>query len=164
MLVSQLFQNHPDPPKGGEIGLETALDVSKSSETSLKKNSSEEFSESSSEEYGQIQLRLILTTVMVSALAVAITALVFDLNTASSLLVGSLFGVFYLRLLARSIGKLGKSSNKISKVQLLVPVLLVLIVSRLPQLELLPALLGFLLYKPSLILDFLLESLTRAKF
>ncbi|HJM80659.1 MAG TPA: ATP synthase, partial [Prochlorococcaceae cyanobacterium Fu_MAG_72] len=36
--------------------------------------------------------------------------------------------------------------------------LLVLVVSRLPQLELLPALLGFMLYKPAMILQVLFDS------
>jgi len=71
--------------------------------------------------------------------------------------VGALAGVVYLRLLARSIGKLGKTSKSVGKVQLVVPVLLVLVVSRLPQLELLPSLLGFLMYKPALILQVMLE-------
>jgi ATP synthase protein I len=91
---------------------------------------------------------------------VSVTALVFDLHIASSLLVGAVCGVLYLRLLARSVGKLGKASKSVSKIQLLVPVLLVLAVSRLPELELLPALFGFLLYKPAMILQVLLESRT----
>jgi ATP synthase protein I len=86
-------------------------------------------------------------------LAVSITALVFSLHTAASLLVGALGGVLYLRLLARSVGKLGNGSKKVGKTQLLVPVVLVLAGARIPQLDLLPALLGFLLYKPALILQ-----------
>lgn len=70
---------------------------------------------------------------------------------------GSFSGILYLRLLARSIGKLGKSSKTVGKVQLIIPVLLVLVVSRLPQLSLLPAILGFLLYKPSLIIQEMFE-------
>ena len=42
--------------------------------------------------------------------------------------------------------------------QLLVPVVLVLAAARTPQLELLPAFLGFLLYKPALILQAVLDS------
>ena len=82
--------------------------------------------------------------------------------TEGSLLVGALSGVLYLRLLARSIGKLGTSSKSVGKIQLIVPVLLVLAVSKLSQLELLPALLGFLLYKPSLVFQILLESRSQA--
>ena len=40
---------------------------------------------------------------------------------------------------------------------LLVPVVLVLAAAKLPQLELLPALIGFLLYKPALILQAVLD-------
>jgi len=82
----------------------------------------------------------------------------FSLSTSISLLIGALFGALYLRLLARSVGNLGKSSKTVGKIQLVVPVLLVLGVSKLPQLDLLPSLLGFLLYKPSLILQVMLES------
>ena len=73
----------------------------------------------------------------------------------SWLLIGALSGIFYFRLLARGVGRLGTSSKIVGKVQLLVPVLLVLVSSRFPQLDLIPALLGFLLYKPALIIQFL---------
>ena len=95
--------------------------------------------------------------IILTAFAVVISAFFIGTQTAFSLLLGSFAGILYLRLLARGIGKLGKSSASVSKIQLIVPVLLVLVVSRFPQLELLPALLGFLLYKPSLIVQFLLE-------
>lgn len=107
--------------------------------------------------YERLQRRLILATLSVSALAVPFTALVFDLHTAGCLLVGSLAGVLYLRLLARSVAKLGNGSKKVGKLQLLVPVVLVLAAAKLPQLELLPALIGFLLYKPAVILQALLD-------
>ena len=111
-----------------------------------------------SDDYLRLQQRLLLATLIVSATAVLITAVVFDLHIASSLLVGAMAGLLYLRLLARSVGKLGNGAKKVGKTQLLVPVVLVLASARLPQLELLPALLGFLLYKPALILQVLLDS------
>ena len=110
------------------------------------------------DDYLRLQQRLLLATLIVSAIAVLITAVAFDLHIASSLLVGALGGLLYLRLLARSVGKLGNGAKKVGKTQLLVPVVLVLASARLPQLELLPALLGFLLYKPALILQVLLDS------
>ena len=110
------------------------------------------------EDYARLQQRLILATLMASAAAVAISALVFDLPTAGSVLVGSLAGVLYLWLLARSVSKLGNGSKKVGKIQLLVPAVLVLAGARFPQLELLPAILGFLLYKPALILQALFDS------
>ncbi|MDP6171613.1 MAG: ATP synthase [Prochlorococcaceae cyanobacterium ETNP2_MAG_10] len=160
MLASPLLQPEIDPPKGGQGGLETAAEVRQNTENSMDPESSAEVSTTSDDEYAQLQRRLILATLAVSAFAVSVTALVFDLHIASSLLVGAICGVLYLRLLARSVGKLGKASKSVSKIQLLVPVLLVLVVSRLPELELLPALFGFLLYKPAMILQVLLESRT----
>jgi ATP synthase protein I len=76
---------------------------------------------------------------------------------AISLLLGAFSGILYLRFLAKSIGSLGKNSSTVSKFQLIVPVLLILAVSKLPEIQLIPALVGFLLYKPSLIIQFLLE-------
>ena len=117
-----------------------------------------EAAEAPSDDYLRLQRRLLLATLIVSAIAVLITALAFNLHIAGSLLVGALGGLLYLRLLARSVGKLGNGAKKVGKTQLLVPVVLVLASARLPQLELLPALLGFLLYKPALILQVLLDS------
>ena len=158
LLASPQLQPEIDPPKGGQGGLETAVESSQNTELSMDPDSSTEVSTTSDDEYAQLQRRFILATLAVSVFAVSVTALVFDLHIASSLLVGAVCGVLYLRLLARSVGKLGKGSKSVSKIQLLVPVLLVLVVSRLPQLELLPALLGFMLYKPAMILQVLFDS------
>ncbi len=158
MLVSQLIQSEEDPPKEDNFSLERPKDLSPANESSLETYSPEEVNIASSDEYLHLQRRLILTTLILAALAAIISAIVFDIPTTTSLLVGSLSGVLYLRLLARSIGKLGNLSTKVSKFQLLVPVLLVLATSRLPQLELIPALLGFLLYKPAMIIQVILES------
>ena len=121
-----------------------------------------EVSTTSTDEYVQLQQRIFRSALLVSALAVGVTAFFFEKQVAISLLIGALSGILYLRLLARSIGKLGANSKSVSKVQLVVPVVLVLAVSKLSQLELLPAVLGFLLYKPSLIFQILLESRSRA--
>ncbi len=80
-------------------------------------------------------------------------AYLFDRTTALSLSLGAVSGMLYLRLLARSVGRIGAESKQVGKGQLLVPVVLVLGCSRIPQLEILPALIGFLLYKPALLLQ-----------
>jgi len=118
---------------------------------------SDKQSEDYSDEYVQLQLRIYRLSLMITVFAGISSEIFFGFKTSLSLLVGALAGIFYLRLLARGIGKLGKTSKGVSKVQLLVPVFLVLVASKLPQLEMMPALLGFLLYKPSLIIQFLLE-------
>jgi ATP synthase protein I len=108
--------------------------------------------------YLRLQRRLLLSTVCATALAVPITALWFDLPTAFSLLVGALAGLLYLRLLARSVTRFGVETKGVGKAQLLVPVVLVLAAARLPVLEILPALVGFLLYKPALIVQAVLDT------
>ncbi len=109
------------------------------------------------DEYVELQLRIYRLTLLLTALAAVFTASLFGKQASVSLVIGAFSGIFYLRLLARGIGKLGGTSRVVSKVQLIIPVLLVVSASKLPQLELLPSLIGFLLYKPSLVIQFLLE-------
>jgi len=108
--------------------------------------------------YYRLQRRLILATLVATALAVPVTALCFDIPTAGSLLIGALAGLLYIRLLARSVSRLGGDRKSVGKAQLLVPIVLVLAAARIPQLEIVPALLGFLLYKPALIVQAVLDS------
>ena len=114
------------------------------------------------DDYSLFQRRTLVVTIVVALLASVITAFVFDTSTSLSLLLGSLFGLIYFRLLARSIGQLGDSSKRVSRVQLVVPVLLVIMGSKIPQLHLIPSLLGFLLYKPSLVFQALLFSYAKS--
>jgi ATP synthase protein I len=158
LLATPPLPDDSDAPQGAPDTPEADCSANSSSLPSLEHPSSEQASQAPLDDFVRLQRRLILATLIVAALAVAITALVFDLHIASSLLVGALAGVLYLRLLARSVSKLGDGSKKVGKLQLLVPVVLVLAAARTPQLELLPAFLGFLLYKPALILQAVLDS------
>ena len=162
MLASPLLQPDSNPPKGGSSVLGKSDGSGECTEGDISLGPSDESASDSLEEYVQLQRRIFRAAFFVTAFAVAITAFFFDFQVSNSLLVGALSGLLYLRLLARSIGKLGTNTKSVSKIQLLVPVVLVLAVSKLSQLELLPALLGFLLYKPSLIFQILLESRSRA--
>ena len=105
------------------------------------------------DEYGRLQRRLLLATLAVSLLVSLGTWLVFGGAPARSVLLGGCCGLLYLRLLARSVGRLGPDSRSLGRFQILVPALLVIGAARLPAIELLPALLGFLLYKPALLLQ-----------
>jgi len=154
--ATSLFQSDTDSPSDPGPAESSALNQVEGSSggpEALESASSVPGTPAPDDAYARLQRRLILATLMVSALAVPVTALVFDPHTAVCLLVGALAGVLYLRLLARSVAKLGTGSKKVGKLQLLVPVVLVLAAAKLPQLELLPALIGFLLYKPALILQ-----------
>ena len=108
-----------------------------------------------SDEYLELQFRVISLTFLLTVFSVGIAGFFLGIQVSASILFGALSGIFYFRLLARGIGRLGTSAKIVGKVQLLVPVLLVLASSRFPQLDLIPALLGFLLYKPALIIQFL---------
>ena len=108
--------------------------------------------------FQRLQRRLLFATLVATALAVPLCLWLFDLGTAASLLVGGLAGLLYLRLLARSVSRLGVASKSLSKAQLLVPIALVLAAAKIPALQMLPALIGFLLYKPALIAQALLDA------
>jgi ATP synthase protein I len=109
--------------------------------------------ENGMESFARLQVRLMLATVIVSAVATLFATFYFDLFVARSLLVGAVAGLFYLRLLARSVAQLGGGSRQVGRFQLVVPIVLIVAAARLPQLDLLPAFVGFLLYKPALILQ-----------
>ena len=108
-----------------------------------------------SDEYLELQFRVFRLAFLLTIFSVGTGGFFYGIQVSASLFIGALSGIFYFRLLARGIGRLGTSSKIVGKVQLVVPVLLVLVSSRFPQLDLIPALLGFLLYKPALIIKFL---------
>jgi len=108
-------------------------------------------------DFQRLQQRMLLATIAVAAISVPIAAYAFGWPVALSLLIGAFASLVYLWLLSRSVARLGEASRSLSKVQLLVPVVLVLACSRLPQLQLFPALVGFLLYKPALLVQAALD-------
>ncbi len=146
-----------ESPSGGFLVQSELLGDSSIHETLLDPETLDEQSKISQDEYLQLQLRIYRLAFVLAAIFVVLAAFLFGQNTSISILVGALSGILYLRLLARGIGKLGSSQKIVGKIQLIIPVILVLVVSKLPELQLLPALLGFLLYKPSLVIQFLLE-------
>ena len=107
--------------------------------------------------YFRLQQRMLLATLALTALALPISAWLYGSSATVSLLVGAIAGLLYLRLLARSVARLGAESNSIGKAQLLVPLILLFAAAKLPQLDILPSLVGFLLYKPALIFQALLN-------
>jgi ATP synthase protein I len=109
------------------------------------------------EHFQRLRRRLLVSTLLASLTAVPVCWLLFDLPAALSLLVGSIAGLLYLVLLARSVARLGGDRRSVGKIQLLVPVVLVLASSRIHALELVPALVGFLLYKPALLVQAYLD-------
>ena len=112
---------------------------------------------SQNDEYTKLQLTIFGITFIVSILLASITGIFLGFTFGFSIFIGSIAGIFYLRLLAKSVGKLGKESSGVSKLQLLVPVCLFIFASKLGSLDIFPAMIGFFMYKPSLILYFSLS-------
>ena len=106
------------------------------------------------DEYTKLQLTIFGITFIVSILLASITGIFLGFTFGFSIFIGAIAGIYYLRLLAKSIGKLGKESSGVSKLQLLVPVCLFIFASKLGSLDIFPAMIGFFIYKPSLIFYF----------
>ena len=109
---------------------------------------------SKNDEYTKLQITIFGITFIVATLVASITGIIIGYTFGFSVFVGAIAGIFYLRLLAKSIGKIGKESNGFSQLQLLVPVCLFLFASKLGSLDIFPAMIGFFIYKPSLIVYF----------
>lgn len=103
--------------------------------------------------FARLQRRLLLATLSLTLAATLVTWPWFGAAAARSLLLGGCCGLLYLRLLARSVARIGPESRSLGRFQIVVPALLIVAAARLPALELLPALAGFLLYKPALLLQ-----------
>ena len=109
---------------------------------------------SKNDEYTKLQITIFSITFIVAILVASITGIIIGYTFGFSVFIGAIAGIYYLRLLAKSIGKIGKESNRVSQLQLLVPVCLFLFASKLGSLDIFPAMIGFFIYKPSLIFYF----------
>ena len=109
---------------------------------------------SNHDEYTKLQLTIFGITFIVSIFVASITGFFLGFTFGFSIFIGSIAGIFYLRLLAKSVGNLGKESTGVSKLQLIVPVCLFIFASKLGSLDVFPAMIGFFIYKPSLIFYF----------
>ncbi len=109
---------------------------------------------SQNDEYTKLQLTIFGITFIVSIVLASITGIFLGFTFGFSILIGAIAGIFYLRLLAKSVGKLGKESSGVSKLQLFVPVCLFIFASKLGSLDIFPAMIGFFIYKPALIFYF----------
>ena len=109
---------------------------------------------SKNDEYTKLQITIFGITFIVAILVASLTGIIIGYNFGFSVFIGAIAGIFYLRLLAKSIGKIGKESTRVSQLQLLVPVCLFIFASKLGSLDIFPAMIGFFIYKPSLIFYF----------
>ena len=103
-----------------------------------------------SDDFFSLQLALYCLTLFLSIVITIVSCIFISFSFGLSVFIGSIIGILYLRLLAKSIGNLGKTSTGISKVQLLLPVCLFIFASRNELIEILPSIIGFFLFKPAM--------------
>ncbi|MEL7332218.1 MAG: ATP synthase subunit I [Cyanobacteria bacterium J06560_2] len=108
-------------------------------------------SETSMQDYYQLQQNLLkLTLAFTGAIFLAVLA-TYSLTTALNYVVGSVTGIVYFRMLANSVGKIGREKPKPSSGRLAIFVGVMVVSTQWQQLSVLPVFLGFLTYKAALI-------------
>lgn len=113
----------------------------------------------SMQEFFQLQRDLFVATLILMGVIFASAWIAYSLNTALNYLIGASAGIFYLRLLGKHVEQLGRQRKELGQTRLAVLIALILVASRLEQLEILPIFLGFLTYKAALIMYLLRTTL-----
>lgn len=101
-------------------------------------------------DFYQLQRSLLLTTLTLTGIFFFPVWYFFSLNTAFNYLVGAAVGLAYLRMLAKDVERLGQ--QRLGAKGLGLFVILILVASKWQQLHILPVFLGFLTYKPAIII------------
>ncbi len=101
-------------------------------------------------DFYQLQRSLLLTTLALTGILVFPVWYFFSLNIAFNYLVGAVVGLAYLRMLAKDVERLGQ--QRLGAKGLGLFVILILVASKWQQLHILPVFLGFLTYKPAIII------------
>ena len=104
----------------------------------------------SMDEFYAIKRELMFTTLIFTAVALVSVWAYYGTDIAVSYLFGASVGLYYLRMLAKSVEKL-TSKKGLGKSRVALVAILVILAARWDQLQILPAFLGFLTYKLALI-------------
>lgn len=119
-------------------------------------------SDNGMQDYYSLQQELLLLTVGAALLTFACVWWFYTFNTASSYLLGAVTGMMYLRMLSKKVATLGTGGNQsLGTNRFALLIILIFVAARWNQLQLLPAILGFLTYKMALIFYTLRITLVR---
>lgn len=103
-------------------------------------------------DYYQLKQRILILTLGVTAAGFLAAWLAFSLTMALNYLLGAVFGLVYLRLLAREVERLDVQNQRIGLSRLALFAGLIIVASQVQQLYIVPIFLGFVTYKLAVIL------------
>lgn len=103
------------------------------------------------EEYFQLQETLLKVTLIITGVVFVSVWIFYSLNIALNYLIGACTGVVYLRMLARNVAQLGRERKKLGNARLAILIGVIVVASRLNELQIMPIFLGFLTYKVAII-------------
>ena len=102
-------------------------------------------------EYYQLQRELWITSLILMGVLFPAVWYGFSLNVALNYVIGATVGVWYLRLLGKKVETIGGQKSGLGNARFALIVGVIVVASRLQQLEILPIFLGFLTYKAAII-------------
>ncbi|MEL6157962.1 MAG: ATP synthase subunit I [Cyanobacteria bacterium J06623_5] len=108
-------------------------------------------SENSMRDYHQLQQNLLRLTFAFSIVIFCSVWGLYSLNTALNYIVGACTGLAYFRMLAKSVGRIGREGSKPSSGRLAIFIGVMVVSTQWQQLSVLPVFLGFLTYKAALV-------------
>lgn len=104
------------------------------------------------EEYHQLKRELLIYIAALASPLFLLVWLKFGLNVALNYLLGAITGLIYIRMLGKAVDRLGDENRGLNANRLGLFAGVIILATRVPQLQVLPVFLGFLTYKAALLI------------